>query len=336
MSDLMNVSVMPQAQNSSAMTIAESMKGMQEIHLMCTMAWQRPRDVTACYTAVMKELERYSLAKMSMFSFPRGGNTVSGPSIKMIEMIARNFKNLEWGTKILNRTETYAECLSYCWDLESNNRKSIPFTVKFVRDTKQGPKPLTDERDIYELVQNYGQRRVRSCIQTMIPVDIIEDAKAKVKETIEKGEKHIPYQDRVRNMVMTFASDFQVSKEMIEARYNHSVDDISKEEMLELFGIANALREKQAKREDYFVFVTDLATTPQEVTAAAMKEKETKVHQDLVAELKQKYTAAVTARGGLPESEAEVEAATNGIKLDQIEKLPRNALLALSNVLKTL
>jgi hypothetical protein len=83
--------------------------------------------------------------------------------------------------------------LSYCWDLESNNRKRIPFTVKLVRDTKQGPKALTDERDIYELIQNYGQRRVRACIQAMIPVDIIEDAKAKVRETIEKGEEKFLY-----------------------------------------------------------------------------------------------------------------------------------------------
>lgn len=245
---------LPQQNQTRSLVDIEQSRAMQEVQAMCVIAQRAPRDVTQCYTSVMKELQRYSLARASMYSFPRGNGTVSGPSIRMMEMIARNFKNLKYGTKIISLENGIAECESYCWDLESNIHKSIPFKIKLVRDTRQGPKPLTDERDIYELVANYGARRVRSCIQAMIPADIIEDAIKVVGETIKKGEGSLPFDQRVRNLVLALDKEHSVTQEMIEDKYEQGIDQINADQFVELFGIYNALKDKTAKREDYFDF----------------------------------------------------------------------------------
>lgn len=58
---------------------------------------------------------------------------------------------------------------AYAWDLETNTRRTTHFEVFHIRDTKQGPKILTEERDIYETIANQASRRMRGCILQLIP-----------------------------------------------------------------------------------------------------------------------------------------------------------------------
>lgn len=321
--------------NNSVMASAEEAKAMQEVQAMCILAKRFPRDVTQCYTAVMKELERYSLAKVALYSYPRGGQTVTGASIRLLEVVARNFKNLKYGIKELSRGNGVSECESYCWDLEANNHKSIPFQIRHVRDTRQGPKPLTDERDIYEMVANFGTRRMRNCIQSMIPGDIMEDALQKAKDTIEKGDKSLPFDQRVRNMVLAFDRDFGVTQEMIEDRYKHPVAQLNKDEFVELFGIYNSLKDKQAKREEFFTFITADRTTPQAITDGAMKDIEESQRMATYQKVMEKVNAIRAANGGKELADQGIESEIK-CRIDDLEKQPTKVLLAVFQTLKGL
>ena len=331
----MNGGMQAYSGNNSVMASAEEAKAMQEVQAMCILAKRFPRDVTQCYTAVMKELERYSLAKVALYSYPRGGQTVTGASIRLLEVVARNFKNLKYGIKELSRGNGVSECESYCWDLEANNHKSIPFQIRHVRDTRQGPKPLTDERDIYEMVANFGTRRMRNCIQSMIPGDIMEDALQKAKDTIEKGDKSLPFDQRVRNMVLAFDRDFGVTQEMIEDRYKHPVAQINKDEFVELFGIYNSLKDKQAKREEFFTFVTADKTTPQQVDAQASADNAERQRMEIFGKVEAKISEILMSRGGGPEVKVEIEQAI-GIPFERLESQTTKVLLSVFQALKGL
>ncbi|MEG7697727.1 hypothetical protein U2181_15285, partial [Listeria monocytogenes] len=91
--------------------------------------------------------------------------------IRLAEVIARAMGNLEFGVKELARSQSVSEMQAFSWDLETNTRSSQNFQVRHERHTKQGVKPLTDPRDIYEATANEGGRRLRARLLAIIPPD---------------------------------------------------------------------------------------------------------------------------------------------------------------------
>lgn len=330
--------VSDKTESKSAMTSVEEARAIQEVQAMCTLAKRFPRDVNSCYINSMKELDRFSLAKISIFSFPRGGKTVTGPSIRLIEMIARNYTNLKYGFREISRNDGVSDCESFCWDLESNNYNSIGFQVRHIRDKKEGGKLLTDERDIYEAIANQGVRRMRKCIENSIPGDVIADCEGKARDIILKGEKSgekpVPFEQRVRNLAIALDKEFGVTKEMIERKYKHSLAEFNNDEFIELFGIGNALKEKTAKREDFFDFVTEHATTPQAITAAKNLEAREAERLEVLAKVKSKISALLQASEGGEQSVKAIETKIS-ISLDQVNDLPTDRLLAVMQLLRS-
>ena len=47
-----------------------------------------PRNETLAISRIMQACERLSLAESSLYAYPRGGTTVSGPSIRLAEALA--------------------------------------------------------------------------------------------------------------------------------------------------------------------------------------------------------------------------------------------------------
>lgn len=229
----------------------EQSRAIQQVQAQLLVAKRFPRDTFAAYTRIMKEFERPNLCRAALYSYPRGGQSVTGPSIRMAEVMARNYGNLEFGIRELERKDGKSICEAYCWDTETNVRIPRVFEVAHVRDTRQGPKRLTDERDIREMIANIGARLMRSCILALIPGDFIDDAMERIKKVLSAGDKNEPFEDRIKKMVLAFKA-LGVSQKMIEDRLECKIADLQPDQMVELQGIYNALRDKTAKREDYF------------------------------------------------------------------------------------
>ena len=132
--------------------------------------------------------------------------------------------------------------MRYCWDLETNVRKSQNFSVKHVRDTKQGRKELTDERDIYETTANQGSRRVRSCILAVIPGDVTEKAQEMCRKSLAAGKAGKTKEDRIIDLVRAF-DKLGVPQSAIEKRLNHKMDLCTEEELSDLVSIGNSIRD---------------------------------------------------------------------------------------------
>lgn len=241
-------------QQSSTVAEVASTRAAQEVQAAIVVAKSRPRDENNAISRMLESCKRKTLAEKAVYAYPRGGQTVSGPSIRLAETMARAWGNIDFGIVELeskSNSNGFGESvmLAYCWDLETNTRVTKTFTVKHKRDTRQGSVALKDERDIYENNANNGARRLRACILSVIPGDIVEACVEACQKTMSGGSE--PIIDRARKMVEAFKEQ-GVSMSMIERRLAHKLDAITEPELVKLREIFVSIRDGFASREDFF------------------------------------------------------------------------------------
>ncbi|MDP9135238.1 MAG: hypothetical protein M3N56_10485, partial [Actinomycetota bacterium] len=72
-----------------------------EIEAMVSMAIARPRDDLRAYQKIIQSAKRPGFAAMSVYRFPRGGSSVSGPSVKLARPLAAMWGNMRSGFSVV-------------------------------------------------------------------------------------------------------------------------------------------------------------------------------------------------------------------------------------------
>ena len=228
-----------------------STREAQEVQAAVFMAKQFPRNENESIARIMRACDRIGLATKAVYSYPKGGANVTGPSVRLAEAMAQAWGNIQSGVVELEQRDGESTCMAYCWDIETNTRECKIFTVKHQISTKKGMKVLTDPREIYELVANQGARRKRACILNIIPGDVTELAVERCNKTLQSGNRR-PLIDRLREMVDFFQTRFSVPLSSIEKYFGYKLDAFTEQDGITLANIFNALKDGEAKREDYF------------------------------------------------------------------------------------
>lgn len=232
-------------------SLMASSREAQEVQAAVFIAKQFPRDVNASIARITRACQRQGLAKKAIYTYPKGGQNVSGPSIRLAEAMAQAWGNIQSGVVELERRDGESVCMAYCQDLETNTREVKTFTVPHRIGTHSGMKILTDPRDIYELVASQGARRKRACILNIIPGDVVDTAMAECCKTLA-GQNKTPLIDRCRAMAQAFEKDFSVPLRSLERYIGCPLDNFTELHVSALRGVYTALKDGVAKREDYF------------------------------------------------------------------------------------
>lgn len=177
----------------------------QEVQAAMVVAKHFPRNQAESMNRILDACARPSLAEAATYEYNRGGSKIYGPSIRLAECIAQNWGNIDFGFMELDRKERESSVMAYAWDLETNSRRSQIFTVKHQRDVGSGSKAVTSERDIYEVIANQAQRRVRACILALIPGDVIDRALKGCELAMKAKEQGVPIEQRIADMITAFA-----------------------------------------------------------------------------------------------------------------------------------
>ncbi len=230
---------------------ASASREMEEVKGQIFMAKQFPRNVFQAEQRILDTCRRPALAQVAMYQYPRGGQRVTGPSIRLAEAIAQNWGNLSYGIQELEQRDGESVAKAFCWDLETNVRQEKVFTVKHSMKAKGTIKKLDDPRDIYEKVANDGARRLRSCILGIIPGDIIDKAIVQCYETLA-GNSQGPLKDRIAKALRSYKEQYRVTQEMIEAKFGYNADSFTEYDYVELINIFNSLKDGLSKVEDWF------------------------------------------------------------------------------------
>ena len=250
-------------------TIAiEASRAIAEAQGKLVIAKRFPRDEVQSYAKAMEACQRPTMAAKAFYSFPRGGQTVEGPTIRFAEELARCWGNIDYGIKELSQDDGKSEMQAYAWDLETNAQSVQNFTNPHQREQGKKMVTLTSQRDIYENNANMATRRLRSRILAILPAWFVENAIAECKKTLA-GQNDTPLIDRVKKMVVQFAK-LGVTQEMIEKRLKRKIDTMTSDDFVEYVGIYNAVKGGESKIADWF----DAQKEANELTEALKGENE--------------------------------------------------------------
>ena len=247
----MNNGVMTQLDNINQGTVAiEASRAIAEAQGKLVIAKRFPRDEVQAYNRVAQACQRKGIAEKAFYSYSRGGGTVSGPTIRFAEELARCWGNIDYGIKELSQDEGKSEMQAYAWDLETNAQSVQNFTNPHIREVGGKTKVLTSQRDIYEINANMGARRLRSRILAILPTDLVDMAISECKKTLA-GNNDEPLIDRVKKMIVAFGK-IGVTKEQIEKRLGRKVDTMTIDDFTDYIGIYNAIKQGESKIAEWF------------------------------------------------------------------------------------
>jgi hypothetical protein len=225
---------------------------MAEVQSQIFLAKQFPRNEVQSEMKVLAACKRLSLAETALYQYPRGGQQVVGPSIRLAETIARYWGNINYGIKELEQKNGESTVLAYAWDMETNTRQEKVFQVKHVRySNNKGMTQLNDPRDVYELIANNGARRLRACILGVIPGDVVDAAVEQCRHTLASGYTE-PLKDRLVKVLSYFKDNYGITQEMVEEKLGHNLESFTEQDFLTLKNINQSLKDGMAKREDFF------------------------------------------------------------------------------------
>ncbi len=235
---------------------------LSEIKGKMFLARQFPRDENWSLDRVLRECERPELASVAQYEYPKGDSVVRGPSIRLVEVLARNWGNIDFGVNEIETSDEETLIKAYAWDLESNVSDVKTFSVKHERSTKKGTIRLTDERDIYEMVANKGSRRKRACLLSVLPGWYVDAAVAKCEETLKKSLTNGKSMEEVIESIVSAFAEYSITPAQISAKMSKDIDKLSQNDVIKLRHLYSAIKDGFVKAADAFGLADNTSATP--------------------------------------------------------------------------
>lgn len=294
----------------------ETERAVAEIKGQLFLAKQFPRDLHRAREEFLESCASLAFAQKAFYSVPNRG---AGPSIRFAEEAARCYGNFDYGHRELSRGDGKSEIEVFAWDKEKNNYSKRQITVEHIRDTKNGPQPLRDQADIDNRIANVASKQMRGRILALLPKALIAEGEQVAKNTLASGGTEKTIAQRVSGMT-TFFAKHGVTVTILETYLGHKLDITTADELTDLVGIANAIKEG-AKPSDYFNASQTAAQEERGAAimgvAAANQDKPAEAEKPAAAKPAEKAPAKATAKS------AEKTAAKSATPAPQPEPEPQ-------------
>lgn len=281
----------------------DSARAVAEVQAALVIARMNPRDQRQSMDRILNACCRPQLAETAIYAYSRGGSDIQGPSIRLAEAIAQQWGNMQFGIRELSNHGGKSEVQAFAWDVETNTRREVTFSVPHIRHTKKGSYKLEDPRDIYELVANQGARRLRACILSVIPGDVIEAAVSQCMLTLKAHCDVTP--DGIQKLVAAFEA-IGVSKARIEKFCQCRSEAIKPAQIIRLRNVYASIKDGMSSPEDWFEPEEKPAAETPQIEKPSLKDK-LKARKAQAAEVAE--VAAETEKAEEPKAEAVQEEA---------------------------
>ena len=250
-----------QQQSGEMSTTAAAAEANMTIQAAVIMARKFPRNEDQAFEALMRSCQRPRFAEVASYSFPRGGQQVSGASIKLAREAKRLWGNIRTGLEITfdeqgdgtTRDPGLRRIRGWAWDLQTNTYESFEDSFLKLHQRKvRGVDTqwiVPDERDLRELTFRRGAICVRNAILALMPPDLIDDARDEAAQTIEAQAKKDPEGEK-KKLIMGF-SRLKVTPEMLEELIGHPLAQASPAEIANLRQVFVSIRDGNTRWPDH-------------------------------------------------------------------------------------
>lgn len=237
------------ANELSIISNVDSSRAIAEVQASLVIAKRFPRDENRAIERIKNSCGRASLANVALYSYARGGTEITGASIRLLEAVKIAWGNIDSGWRELERNEDRAIVQAYAWDKETNVKEERTFEVPLIRYTRKGSYKLSDPRDIYELEANNAARRVRACLQAVIPSDVIEEA---INACIATQQANVDMSPETIKALIAAFEKLGVTQSMIEKRLNRKLSAIQAGNVVQLRTVYKSIVDGIGKVSDFF------------------------------------------------------------------------------------
>ena len=186
------------------------------------------------------------VAESCIYSLPRDGKIIAGPSVRLAEICASSYGNLHVGARVVDETETQIVAHGVAWDLEKN----LKITVETRRRiTNRSGRRFSD--DMITMTGNAAASiALRNAIFRVIPRAYVDSIYAKVREVAVGNARTLASK---REDVVARLQKIGVPRERIFARVGkNGIEDIGLEELEILIGLGTAIKNGDVSIDDAF------------------------------------------------------------------------------------
>lgn len=240
-------------------TAALAAKAQAQVQARYIMALQSPRNPDRARDRLLAEASRPAFAERAVYRVPRGGKTISGPSIRMAEAILQAWGNVHTQSAIIYEDSEKMIVAVTATDLETNITHEDEVVVRKVverKHVKDGQTVLGERENSYgdrvflvaatddELFMKSNaakSKSIRTAGLRLVPRYFIDELIARCEETMQaETAKSLP---SVRAKMVGWFGELGVSKTELGKFLGYSPDQATVEDMARLRGLGTAIKD---------------------------------------------------------------------------------------------
>lgn len=187
-----------------------------------------------------------SVAASCNYAVPRGGKTLSGPSVRLAEIVTACYGNIRSGARVIANDGKTITAQGICHDLETNNCVTVEVKRKI---TDRNGKTFNE--DMQTVTGNAACAiAFRNAVFKVIPAALVQDVYEQTKSVARGTAETLPQR---RDKAITFLSEKGIKQGQIcSALGVKRVEDIDLDKLVDLRGIVSAIQNGETTIEHAF------------------------------------------------------------------------------------
>lgn len=188
-------------------------------------------------------------AQTCNYSVPRGGKSISGPSVHLAKILAQNWGNMRIEAKVVATDDKHVTSQAICLDLETN----LAIKVEIKRSIVGKFGRYND--DMITMTGNAGNSiALRNAVLAVIPKGIVDKCYTTAKQMITGDVSDETKLIAKRKQVADGLKDtYSVSeKEILAAVGKQAINHVTPDDIISLIGIGQAIRDGDTTVEQAF------------------------------------------------------------------------------------
>ena len=198
------------------------------------------------------------IAESCIYSIPRDGKLIAGPSVRLAEICASAYGNLHIGARIVDIEEREIVAQGVAWDLEKNLRVTV--------ETRRRITSRNGRRYSDDMVTTTGNAAasiaLRNAIFRVVPRTYVNIVYDKVREVAVGNAKTL---DARRAELLVRLEKIGIPRDRVFAKLDKkAIEDIGLEDLEMLIGLGSAIKNGEQQIDDLFPPVRPAPAAPAE------------------------------------------------------------------------